>query len=76
MFDNFKCQFLDTWESGTISFDFCSQYYSSCSKRCRDYGECYICEHNKDPVAFCANCLFSSSDVLSSDSIHCQNSQK
>ena len=53
--DNFECKELDTFESGTISFDFCGICYSACSKRCRDYGQCYICEHNKDP-AFCLSC--------------------
>lgn len=33
MCDNFKCQNLDTFESGTVSFDFCIDCYCSCSKR-------------------------------------------
>lgn len=61
MADYFKCKELDTFESGTISFDFCSQCYSSCSKRCRDYGQCYICEHNKDP-AYCLICSWAVSN--------------
>ena len=53
--DNFECLYLDTFESGTISFDFCGLCYTACSKRCRDYGQCFACEHNKDP-AYCLTC--------------------
>ena len=52
--DNFKCKELDTFESGTISFDFCGICYSACSRRCRDYGQCYACEHQD--TAYCLNC--------------------
>ena len=52
--DNFECKDLDTFESGTISFDFCGICYSACSRRCRDYGQCYACEH-KD-TAYCLSC--------------------
>lgn len=59
MIDKFECRFLDTWESGTISFDFCSACYCTCSKRCRDYGDCSFCvNHNKDP-SVCSGCSFS-----------------
>lgn len=53
--DNFKCKNIDTFESGTICFDFCGLCYTACATHCKYYGLCKTCEHNKDP-AYCLTC--------------------
>ena len=55
MEDCFKCKHIDTFESGTICFDFCGLCYTACATHCKYYGRCQTCEHNKDP-AYCLSC--------------------
>lgn len=58
--DNFKCENIDTFESGSICFDFCGLCYIACSTHCKYYGRCKTCEHNKDPASYCLTCFRSS----------------
>lgn len=55
MEDSFKCKHIDTFESGTICFDFCGLCYTACVSHCKYYGRCQTCAHNKYP-AYCLSC--------------------